>query len=216
MVEEVVAMGQKYTVKPGDHASSIAEEFKFRDFKTFWDNGVNAAIKALRKNPHVLNPGDEIEIPDKVKRNEDAATAKYHVFEAKLQPLQLRMRVQNADGVNRANEDCEVDAEGKVERLKTDGGGVVSRKIPRNSKKGKLRITAEDIPLKIGGLDPEDTKTGQQARLMNLGYYRGTMGSTDEKELKSAIEEFQCDNSMPVTGVCDGATQFKLKEQHGS
>ncbi len=212
MEEEVV----KHTVEPGEHASSIADQFKFRDFKTLWDHAANAAIKALRKNPHVLNPGDEIEIPDKVKRNEDAATAKYHIFEAKLQKLQLRMRLQTSDGDPRANKDCEVEAESKVERLKTDGSGVVVRKIPRNSKKGKLRIETEDIPLQIGGLDTEDTKSGQQARLLNLGYYRGTMGSTDEKEFRSSVEEFQCDNSLPVTGDCDGATQSKLKDIHGS
>lgn len=209
-------MAQTYTVKPGDHMSSIAEEFKFRDFKTIWNHPDNASIKALRPNPHVLNPGDEIRIPDKVKREESAATTKYHVFEAKLQPLQLRMRLQTSDGEARGNKDCEVEAEGKVERLKTGGDGVVSRKVPRNSKKGKIRIESEDVPLRIGGLDTEDTKSGQQARLMNLGYYRLDMGSTDEKELKSAIEEFQCDNGLKVTGDCDAATQAKLKELHGS
>jgi len=209
-------VAQKYTVKPGDHASSIADEFKFRDFKTLWDHADNAAIKALRKNPHVLNPGDEINIPDKVKREESAPTAKYHIFEAKLQPLFLRMRLQTSEGEPRANKDCEVEAEGKVERLKTGGDGLVSRKVPRNSKQGKLRIETEQMPLRIGGLDPEDTKSGQQARLMNLGYYRLDMGSTDEKEFKSAVEEFQCDNGIKVTGDCDAATQAKLKDMHGS
>lgn len=210
-------MPTKYTVKPGDHISSIAEEFKFRDFKTIWEDGLNAALKALRKNPHVINPGDEIQIPDKVKREENVATGKYHIFEAKLQRLQLRMRLQNQDGDPRKNLDCEVEADSKVERLKTDGAGQVVRRIPRGAKKGRIRVETEEIPLRIGGLDTEDTKPGQQARLMNLGYYRGDMGSTDDKEFQSAVEEFQCDNGIkPVTGVCDAATQAKLKDMHGS
>ncbi|BDC47939.1 hypothetical protein F183_A02550 [Bryobacterales bacterium F-183] len=209
-------MPTKYTVKPGDHISSIAEEFKFRDFKTIWEDGLNAGLKALRKSAHVLNPGDEIQIPDKQKREENAATAKYHVFEAKLQPLNIRIRLQDEQGEPRKEKDCEIEAENEAQRLKSDGEGKVFRKLKRNAKKGRMRLDTLDIPLRIGGLDTEDTKTGQQARLMNLGYYRGTMDAVDEKELKSAIEEFQCDNKLTVDGICGPMTQAKLKEIHGS
>lgn len=209
-------MPTKYTVKPGDHISSIAEEFKFRDFKTIWEDGLNAGLKALRKSAHVLNPGDELQIPDKVKREETVATAKYHVFEAKLQPLQLRIRLQDEQGEARKEKDCEIEAESTAERHKSDGDGKVLRKVPRASKKGRLRIDTTDVNLIIGGLDTEDTPQGQQARLTNLGYYRGPAGAVDEKELKSAIEEFQCDNKLAVDGICGPMTQAKLKEIHGS
>jgi hypothetical protein len=33
--------------------------------------------------------------------------------------------------------------------------------------------------------------------------------------LKSAIEEFQCDQKLPVTGKMDAATQDRLKKEHG-
>src|ERR1043165_2490441 len=101
----------KYTVKPGDHISSIAHDFKFFDWKTIWDDGANSGIKGLRKNPDVLNPGDEIEIPEKKRKEETCATTKYHVFEVKVTKLRLRMRFQDQDGNPRPNKPVEVEAE---------------------------------------------------------------------------------------------------------
>lgn len=207
----------KYTVQPGDHISSIAEHFKFFDWKTIWEDGANAEIRNLRKDPDVLNPGDEIEIPEKKRKEEACATAKYHVFECKVSTLRLRMRFQDQDGKARESKPVEVEVENTVDKVMTDANGIATRsRIPRSSKSGRCRIEGEQIQLKVGYLNPVDTQSGQQARLMNLGYYRGSMDETDDMEFRSAVEEFQCDNSIKVTGVCDGATQAKLKELHGS
>ena len=58
-------MAGNYTVKQGDHLSSIANAFKFSTYQTIWDHPHNAALKAQRVNPNVLYPGDVLYIPDK-------------------------------------------------------------------------------------------------------------------------------------------------------
>jgi hypothetical protein len=209
-------MAQSYTVKPGDHISSIAEEFQFRDYKNIWEDGGNAQLRQSRSNPDVLNPGDIINIPDKKKREEACATGRTHVFEARLIHPRLRIRFLDFDGEPRTDKDVDIEVESKVERVKTDGSGIATRhKIPRNAHQGKVLIETDGFKIGIGALDDVDTPKGQQARLMNLGYYRGSMDSVDEMEFRSAVEEFQCDREMKVTGVCDAETQAKLKSEHG-
>ena len=71
------------------------------------------------------------------------------------------------------------------------------------------------MPTRIGHLDPVEEPSGQMARLTNLGYYLGPEGEIDAHQLRSAIEEFQCDHSLPVDGKCGSQTQAKLKQVHG-
>ena len=72
-----------------------------------------------------------------------------------------------------------------------------------------------EIPLRIGHLDPVEERSGQQARLANLGYYRGGDEPIDEDEFLSAVEEFQCEHKLTVDGKCGPLTQAKLVSVHG-
>ena len=69
--------------------------------------------------------------------------------------------------------------------------------------------------MKIGDLDPIEEQSGQRARLANLGYYLASGSDIDEEELKSAVEEFQCDFGLVVDGICGSNTQKKLLKEHG-
>ena len=100
------------------------------------------------------------------------------------------------------------------------------------------------IPIQIGALDPVDQVSGQIARLNNLGYFAGNLAgaqggsggnadpfntsnntgcgcsnvdsnSTADQQFLSAVEEFQCDQGLPVDGICGPVTQAKLKKVHG-
>jgi len=51
--------------------------------------------------------------------------------------------------------------------------------------------------------------------LNNLGYEAGDVGAPDPERFRSAVEEFQCDQDMDVTGDCDDATQSQLRSAHG-
>ena len=221
-------MGKQHIVKQGEHASSIAAQYGFRDFNSIWGDAQNKALRDKRKNPHVLFPGDVVFIPDRLRKDLDRPTAKTHSFTLKARPLHLRIILERQRGEPFANTPCKLAAgdEGKTQNSKADGS--VERDIGKSETDGALEIESQIslnketipldivVPVHIGHLDPVDTPSGQLSRLANLGYYRGVEDPVDNDELHSAIEEFQCDNPpLKVTGILDAATQAKLEAVHG-
>lgn len=204
-----------YTIEQGDHVSSLAEQFGFRDLKTIWDHPKNAALKNLRKDPHILFPGDQLFVPDKERKAVSKATTSLHTFKVKSKTLELKLLLEDVNGNPRANEECKLDIGGTVTTEKTGADGTLTKKIPRTAKVGKLTLSGLEIPLLIGHLDPVEERSGQIARLANLGYEPGDVDAPDEERVRSAIEEFQCDEDLPVNGVCGPETQAKLKAVHG-
>jgi N-acetylmuramoyl-L-alanine amidase len=204
-----------YKVKQGDHLSEIAYRHGFRDFHTVWDDGANADLKARRVNPNVLHPGDIVVIPDKQRREHPSATDKGHRFVTVVPKLRLRVRLRDVNGDPLANTECELLVDGKKKKLTTDGDGRIDEAIPITADGGMLIIQGEQYQLKIGDLDPIDEPSGQRARLANLGYYFGSQDDVDPVELRTAVEEFQCDHGLAVDGDCGPNTQAKLLELHG-
>lgn len=211
-------MPQSYSVCPGDHVFNIANKFGFRDYRIIWDHPKNAALKQKRINPHVLFPGDSIYIPDKTEKKESIATTCVHRFQISAEPLKLRLVLRDFDNEPVPNMDCELEVEGQIYKLKSNGSGLIEKEIPATAQKGVLRVPDLDLelPIKIGYLDPHDEESGWQGRLINLGYHPGPVGDEDTEHLGYSIEEFQCDHGLKVTGKLDDATRSKLKEAHGA
>jgi hypothetical protein len=211
-------MSKEHIVKQGEHLSRIAQDYGFCDYKTIWDYGENAGLKAKRQNPHVLLAGDRLVIPDKDDRIESCATGKRHYFKTSREVIQLKLVVKDFDDLPIKNADCELQIESEVYKLKTDGSGKLEKEIPKDAESGMLRIPEYGIemPIKIGHLDPSSEDSGWQGRLANLGYNPGPGGQANEEQLRNALEEFQCDQKLKVTGKPDAATLAKLKSVHGS
>ncbi len=144
--------------------------------------------------------------------------------------LQVKLVLQDLNGDALAQNPCAVKSEGESENLATDGDGLLKIKVAKTPQRVALRVDSPppsfdlDIPVLVGKLDPIGSLRGQQARLRNLGYFFGDFAPTDQdrppdeedpQAFPSAVEEFQCDQGLPVTGSCDSATQAKLKELHG-
>ena len=206
-----------HTVQPGEHLSRIAAQYGFFDQRTIWDHPQNAALKALRDSPNVLNPGDVLFIPDKIAKTEGRPTGQTHVFQVPADKLLLRISVHDFDNQPIAGEACELEVEGQVYKISTDGSGAIQQEIPKTAEKGTLRVPGlgMELPLRIGYLNPADQESGWQARLVNLGYLAGMAPDSSEDDLDTAIEELQCDYKVQLTGTADDATQQKLKELHG-
>jgi hypothetical protein len=206
-----------HVVKQGEHLSTIASEYGFCHYETVWNDPGNDALRAKRdNNPNVLNPGDEVFIPEKIQKTQNVVTTKVHVFRVRMQTLRLILVLRDVNGIQLANSPCELDVDGKVTKLTTDGNGKIDRPIPITAKGGKVTSRGFEYPFLIGHLDPVDTESGQRARLANLGYYLGSSETHDPIEFQSAVEEFQCDHALDVDGICGQNTQKKLKEVHRS
>lgn len=208
-------MATTHIVKQGEHLSRLAEHYGFADYRTIWEHPNNQALRELRENPHVLFPGDQIFIPSKEGKKEERHTGALHRFVVRRAKLMLRVVVRDEDDRPIANAPCELRLDGKSFKLTTNGEGQIEQEIPRTAEGGKLIIRAMEFPLKVGHLDPVDEPSGYRARLNNLGYNAGNSDDPEHPQLRSAIEEFQCDYKLGVDGVCGPQTQAKLKQVHG-
>jgi hypothetical protein len=206
-------MSIQHTVLPGEHLAGIAAANGFAQFMTIWNDPANAELRRLRHNPNILLPGDIVTIPDKVEKVEQGATGQRAVFALDLEPLVLRIRLEDLDGKPIAGKACVLRLAGRDENgrealakqfdLKTDGAGKLEQGIQETAGVAELTFDADKIFISIGGLDPVGSKSGMQARLNNLGYFAGFPLHEDE-QLRWAVEEFQHDHDItPPNGDVD-------------
>ncbi|MGH8003256.1 MAG: PGRP and LysM peptidoglycan-binding domain-containing protein [Limisphaerales bacterium] len=214
-----MSIGHK--VKQGESLPGIAKQYGFTDWKKIYDHPENQDFKKKRPNPNILFPGDKINIPDKETKEESCPTEQKHRFKLLGQPLKLRLALKDFGSEPLANAPCELEIDGTVYSLTTDGEGMIEQPISNSAEKALLRFQDPlvpfdvAIPIQIGHLDPVEELTGQKARLSNLGYYFGPVDGLEDEKLRMAVQEFQCDNDLKVDGVCGPKTQTKLKEIHG-
>ena len=216
-------MAETHVVAQGEHLSSIADQYGFTDYTILWDHASNADLKQQRVNPNVLQAGDNLYIPDKQQKTESGATAQRHVFKLQQDRLMLRIVFEDAYEASVANAPCTLFLGDEKSSITSDGTGKIEKQILPSATGGTVVLATADTPLfrddllqiKIGELDPVDSLSGQAARLNNLGYLAGTPDTADDPQFESAVEEFQCDQSIPVDGEPGPQTQAKLKQVHG-
>jgi len=216
-------MATDYTVQQGDYLSKIAKDFGFTDYRVIWNDPDNAELKAKRKNPNVLYPGDKLVIPDKTLREEPRPTDERHRFVMERPALRLRLVLEDVYERPIANATCLLTIEGESRRVTTDGKGRIDEPLPAGVTSARLiiqdavqtHLNSIAIPVKIGHLDPPEELSGQRARLTNLGYFPGKAASKDDPTFRAAVEQFQADHGLTVDGICGPRTQDKLKDVHG-
>jgi hypothetical protein len=215
-------MAGNYTVQQGDFMSSIAKAFGFPDYRSIWFHPANAQLKQLRQNPNVLFPGDVVFVPDRAPRIEPRPTDQLHKFVKHAPPLKLRLTLEDQYEKPIAAAPCILTIEGNSQQLTTDAKGALEQEIPPDAHNASLVINDPQTPYQsvqfailIGSLDPVEEPSGQAGRLTNLGYYFEDVQNIDAAAFSSAVEEFQCDHSLTVDGVCGPNTQAKLKQVHG-
>ena len=162
-----------YKVLQGDHIASITADAGYLSWKTIWDDGKNAALKAKR-NPNVLFPGDILEIPAKRKKEESIPATEYTTFQTIGDLVQLKIVVLDwgRNPIVDTEMDIQLDA---GEKIKTAVDGSATKKVldPQGNKEGKLLVKGFALALKVGHLDPVEEISGQLSRLNNLGYRAG-------------------------------------------
>jgi len=220
-------MAGMYTVVAGDHISRLAEQFGFAKYETIWNHPQNADLKALRKNPNILNPGDQVYIPDADVKTLDRPADVKHSFTKPAETLKLRLVLNRMYNKPYAIVPCTLSVGSVQTDLTTDGNAQIEQTIKRLDSAGSVKLNDQitvsggaatiqrEVDFQIGFLTPLTEVSGQIGRLANLGYYRGPASPPDLDEFKSAVEEFQCENSLSVDGICGPLTQAKLKSVYG-
>lgn len=151
-------MGKKHRCDGSDHISSISHQYHFFNWKTIWDDKANKSLKKKRSNPNVLfsgdrtrkgRKGDQINLPDKKKKEDAKQTDNDYKYEVPRNKLQLNLRVLNVDFTAIKDAEFELQLEGRDASYtgKTNNKGeIVAEEIPLHVQRGKLavRVSAED------------------------------------------------------------------------
>jgi outer membrane protein OmpA-like peptidoglycan-associated protein len=98
----------------------------------------------------------------------------------------------------------------------TSEEGIISHAVPSHVNTGKLTINKWSVDLTIRDLESVAQIKGAQARLNNLGFYvRAHVNDQIDENFRRALQCFQTEYQLEVTGELDEATKQKLEEVHG-
>ena len=206
----------KHIVRQGECISRLAYEYGV-PLDRIWNEALNdQGVKKLRKSPYVLKPGDVVWIPDKRVKEVTKQAGKRHRFRRKGSSEKVVLKFMRGDDL-RANEQCVVEVDGRRSEMATTGGGLLELDIIPNAKIVKVTfVRGGDVnEFELGGLDPVTEETGVQARLRNLGFYRGPADGTLSEEYEEAIKLFQERNKLAQTGKVDDVFRNALVQAHG-
>ena len=207
-----------HSVRQGECIESIAHAAGL-PWDAVWKHADNAGLRQVRKNPNVLFPGDVVHVPDGKSKSFAIDTGKTHTFVLSRAESSVLDVILARDGKPRANEDCTVLVRGVRDLpATTDAQGRLKVEISAKAKNVKVRMASDNsmFQFDLGHVDPIETLTGVQARLLALGYGCGD----DEGELgmatRQALFRFRKDNGLPASGELDDAVRGKLQAVFGA
>lgn len=209
-------MPVRHVVKRGESVESIAFQYGFF-WETIWNAPENRSLKERREHPNLLLEGDVVVIPDKEEKIVRVATGRVHRFRRKGVPSALQVRLLYR-GEPRTGIAYTVEVPGGPIRGVTDEDGWVKCWLMPDVREGILTLdgTGESFLFEVGTVGPSNVLQGAQSRLRNLGYYRGPVDGVAGPGTVAALEAFQRDKNLPVTGEADEATLDALRAAHQS
>jgi len=204
-----------HEVADGDHLSGIAVLYGEDEYAWVWNDPANAELRNARTDPHVLSPGDTVTVPE---RAEDPGVAKptgqTHVFNVASSPLKLRLVLLDLTGKPLADQSVGMDGEA----LQCDGSGLVEVDLDKTARDVQATLPSGPVDLLPGALDPGDGEgdAGWRARLYNMGFLWDASAAANDDEMVIALQDFQAQYGLAVTGSLDDATRAKIASVHGS
>ena len=192
-------MPTEHTVRQGECLSSIARAYGFDDWRVIYDDAANASFKQSHPNPNVIYPGDVLTIPDLDPGDESGATEQKHRFDLKIDETVLRIIVRDMADRPFGGKPYKLTLPAQPPLTGSSGGdGLIEVAMAPSVSTGRLEvfIHGQDEPpaiwdLLIGHLDPVRQKSGQQARLNNLGFESGKVDNIDGPITRGAVKRFQ-------------------------
>jgi hypothetical protein len=125
-------------------------------------------------------------------------------------PIKLRFKL--LDLVGNPISDAQVTVAGAA--VTTDGDGMVETDIAAGASNLTATLPSGDIGLSAGSLDPT-ADAGWKTRLFNMGFLWDPSVDDSDDEMIVALEDFQAQYEIPVSGRPDDATKAKIVEVYG-
>jgi hypothetical protein len=204
-----------YTVQQGDHTSGVAQANGFDDYTVVWNDPGNSDLQSQRPDPHVLQPDDVLTIPEiKEQQPANKPTGAKHPFTLKVSPLKVRLKLLDRSAKPLAG--VAVTVAGT--QLTTDGTGLVETNVDKSAQSLDVQTSDTTYALSVGAINPNDdtSDAGYKARLFNLGFLWDPAVADTSDEMVIALEDFQAQYSLTISGQLDDATKSQLTQSYGS
>ena len=131
-----------HCVRAGECLASLAAEYGFPDWQVIYFHPGNADLRRRRPNPHILNPGDEILIPDREAGETSCVSERRHQFVLREPRVELRLRLEDFEGRTLARREYELEVGPGRYRGVTDSNGQLEEQIPARATGGLLKVHA--------------------------------------------------------------------------
>ncbi len=211
-----VGSGER-SVRQGECLSSLATDTG-HVWQTIWDDPANGELRAAGRHPNVLLPEDRVHVPAPREKWEPGQTETRHRFRRRGEPAVLSLRLLVRDEPL-ANQPYTLNIDGcEPAAGYTDPDGKLQCRIPGDARRGRLIAGEErhEFVLDLGHMDPVDSLSGVQKRLLNLGYECRRTDGVWDRHCDATLRRFQRRRGLPETGRPDAATRVRLTEAHGS
>ena len=219
-------MASAHTVVAGDTLYTIAQQNGFPNWRTIFDHASNAALRALRPNPHVPHPGDIVQIPEVPKRPglEVPLDARTAIVRVPLGQQLFRLLLVDDDRQPLPNTAFTITFDGGSQSGSTDANGMLREFIPVSATTVTLQVQQLKRDLDVGMLNPllvtttDQGASGAKGRLRNIGFavVNVDVDKPSQFDLAEALRRFQSEQQLATSGLLDAATRDRLQQVHGS
>lgn len=213
-------MGTWHVVEQAERLSTIAAHHGITDWKTVWDDLLNAGLEQVRR-PETLFPADRLYIPDKNSKTVPRGTGQQHTFVTQTPPTETpRVKVLDAAGGPLARQQFRLTVGTQKFAGTTTAEGVLD-----------FHESGLAFPIAVGRLSPAHEKkpaepdhydngvSGLQMRLANFGFNPGPPDGAFGPRTRSALQRFQATvMHLPtgsVTGDLDSETRDAIIRRYG-
>ena len=207
----------QHTIEQGECLFGIASRLGM-DWRAIWEHENNRALRDERSDPNVLNPGDELFVPELDGKQVGCESGQRHRFRRVGLPYRVRLRILR-DGEPRVGVHWVLTIDGSRQEGDTDEDGFLEATTQRPVDNAELQLVEGDdeehYQIGLAHLDPVQEVSGAQQRLRNLGYACDASGELDETT-EAAIAAFRSARGLDEAGGLDDEVRDALREAHGS
>ena len=97
-----------------------------------------------------------------------------------------------------------------------DHKGCLHEQVPEGVQRLSLEVAERTLELEVDAMPDADSVEGVQERLNHLNYFVGRADGDKGKFTRMALERFQRDHGLEVTGNVDAQTIDAIVQEHGA